>query len=253
MHSFKICAYYEFWCVIWSRIQFQSLSTSHLCHSYEKSITRHTNDFRPNLLKAMTYLCHSYDIDMIDSVQSQFISDIRHYPLECTGIRIPVWAVSHSAIECVLLNKMMCIAWNGFLYSVLLNWCSLEWPRCNKWVNVKCDSKQAVRIFGTRSECSQTISWETQFYNKSAQIISITIPKGGHQKILRVQSREFLQLGLKIMRHHDHMNNKASSAELLKFHAMFGTSPDICSLLWDLLDPTTTMPNEVKTVHLLWD
>ena len=71
--------------------------------------------------------------------------------------------------------------------------------------------------------------------------------------MLRVQSREFLQLGLKIMRHHDHMNNKASSAELQRFRAMFGTSPDNCSLLWDLLDTTTTMPNEVKTVHFLWD
>ena len=58
----------------------------------------------------MTYLCHSYDIDMIDSVQSQFISDIRHDPLECTGIQIPVWAVSHSAIECALLNKKIRIA-----------------------------------------------------------------------------------------------------------------------------------------------
>ena len=69
--------------------------------------------------------------------------------------------------------------------------------------------------------------------------------------MLRVQSREFLQLGLKMMRHHDHMN-KASSTELQRFCAMFGTSPDICSLLWDLLDPTTTMPNEVRAVHLLW-
>ena len=88
-------------------------------------------------------------------------------------------------------------------------------------------------------------------YNKSAQIISITIPKGGQQKILRVQSREFLQLGHKLMRHHDHMN-KASSTELQRFCAMSGTSPDICSLLWDLLDLTTTMPNEVRAVHLLW-
>ena len=33
---------------------------------------------------------------------------------------------------------------------------------------------------------------------------------------------------------------------------MFGTSPDICSSLWDLLDPTITMSNEVKAVHLVW-
>ena len=81
---------------------------------------------------------------------------------------------------------------------------------------MKCDSKQAARIFGTRSGCSQTISWETQFYNKSAQIISITIPKVGYQNMLRVQSREFLPLGLKMMRHYDHMN-KDSSTELQRF------------------------------------
>ena len=55
-----------------------------------------------------------------------------------------------------------------------------------------------------------------------------------------------------MMRHHDHMTNNACSTELQRFCAMFGTSPDTCSLLWDLLDPTTTMPNEVKAVHLLW-
>ena len=33
---------------------------------------------------------------------------------------------------------------------------------------------------------------------------------------------------------------------------MFGISPDICSLLWDLLDPTTTTPNEVMSIHLFW-
>ena len=69
--------------------------------------------------------------------------------------------------------------------------------------------------------------------------------------MLRVQSREFLQLGLKMMRHHDCMN-KASLTELQRFCAMFGTSPDICSLLWDLFDPTTTMPNEVRAVYILW-
>ena len=33
---------------------------------------------------------------------------------------------------------------------------------------------------------------------------------------------------------------------------MFGTSPNICSLLWDMLDPTNTMPNKVNGIHLLW-
>ena len=33
---------------------------------------------------------------------------------------------------------------------------------------------------------------------------------------------------------------------------MFGTCPDMCSLLWDKLDPTNTMPNGVKGFHLLW-
>ena len=68
--------------------------------------------------------------------------------------------------------------------------------------------------------------------------------------MLRLQSREFLQLGLKMTRNHDQMNNKASSKELQRFCAMFGTSPDICSLLWDLLDPTTTMPNNSEDCTL---
>jgi hypothetical protein len=33
---------------------------------------------------------------------------------------------------------------------------------------------------------------------------------------------------------------------------MFGTRPDMYSLLWDMLDPTNTMPNGVKGFHLLW-
>jgi hypothetical protein len=37
-----------------------------------------------------------------------------------------------------------------------------------------------------------------------------------------------------------------------RFWAIFGTSPNICSLLWEMLDPTNPMPNGVKGFHLLW-
>ena len=32
----------------------------------------------------------------------------------------------------------------------------------------------------------------------------------------------------------------------------FITSPEICSLLWDCIDPLNTMPNGMQDVHLLW-
>ena len=55
-----------------------------------------------------------------------------------------------------------------------------------------------------------------------------------------------------MMRHYHHTNNEASSTEMQRFEAMFGTSPTICSLLWEMLDPTNTMPNGVKGFHFFW-
>ena len=70
--------------------------------------------------------------------------------------------------------------------------------------------------------------------------------------MLKVISGVFLQYGLVMMRQDHQTNNEASSTEMQRFQAMFGTSPDMCSLLWDMLDPIDTMPNGVKGFHLLW-
>ena len=70
--------------------------------------------------------------------------------------------------------------------------------------------------------------------------------------MLRERSGEFLQNGLVMMRHYHQTNNESSSTDMQRFQAMFGTSPDMCSLLWDMLDPIDTMPNGVKGFHLLW-
>ena len=70
--------------------------------------------------------------------------------------------------------------------------------------------------------------------------------------MLKVISGVFLQYGLVMMRQDHQTNNEASSTEMQRFQAMFGTSPDMCSLLSDMLDPIDTMPNGVKGFHLLW-
>ena len=49
-----------------------------------------------------------------------------------------------------------------------------------------------------------------------------------------------------------HYENDASAIEVTRFRSMFGTSPEICSLLWDCIDPLNTMTNGVQDVHLLW-
>ena len=67
--------------------------------------------------------------------------------------------------------------------------------------------------------------------------------------MLRVSSEEFLQQGRIML---GRSKKAVSAAEQQRFRAMFGTSPEICSLLWDHLDPPNSMPNEVKAFHLLW-
>ena len=49
-----------------------------------------------------------------------------------------------------------------------------------------------------------------------------------------------------------HYENDASAIEVTRFRSMFGTSPEICSLLWECIDPLNTMTNGVQDVHLLW-
>ena len=70
--------------------------------------------------------------------------------------------------------------------------------------------------------------------------------------MLRERSGEFLQNGLVMMRHYHQTNNESSSTDMQRFQAMFGTSPAICSLLWDMLDHTNTMPYGVNGFHLHW-
>lgn len=58
----------------------------------------------------------------------------------------------------------------------------------------------------------------------------------------------FMDLGNNIMG-----RTKAVQARtaLERFKATFGTSPQVCSLLWDMID-RTWMPNGSRPVHLLW-
>jgi hypothetical protein len=65
----------------------------------------------------------------------------------------------------------------------------------------------------------------------------------------KVPSEDFLQHGRIMMGRH---KNVATANEVTRFHSMFGTSPEICSLLWDHVDPLSTMPNGVQDAHLLW-
>lgn len=62
-------------------------------------------------------------------------------------------------------------------------------------------------------------------------------------------SEDFLQHGRIMMGCH---KNVTAANEVTRFRSMFGTSPEICSLLWDHVDPLSTMPNGVQDVHLLW-
>lgn len=37
-----------------------------------------------------------------------------------------------------------------------------------------------------------------------------------------------------------------------RWNAAFGALPDVCCILWNMIDPDRTMPSGVKTRHLLW-
>ena len=66
---------------------------------------------------------------------------------------------------------------------------------------------------------------------------------------MRVKSEVFLYHGHIKMQHY---KNIASTVEITRFCLMLGTSPEVCSLLWDCFDHLNTMPDRVQDVHLLW-
>lgn len=43
-----------------------------------------------------------------------------------------------------------------------------------------------------------------------------------------------------------------STAEMARFRALFGISPNMASHVWEMIDPTNQMPQGVKPMHLLW-
>lgn len=50
------------------------------------------------------------------------------------------------------------------------------------------------------------------------------------------------------------MNNRRTfldESESLRFRATFGTTPNVCARVWQLLDPMETMPTGVSPKHLL--
>jgi len=51
------------------------------------------------------------------------------------------------------------------------------------------------------------------------------------------------------MRRHNSLRNETHKR---RFHATFGTTPAICAMLWEKLDPACTMPKGSLPVHLLW-
>jgi hypothetical protein len=44
----------------------------------------------------------------------------------------------------------------------------------------------------------------------------------------------------------------AHATEMARFHATFGTSPEVCSILWEMLEPQKEINSYAKPPHLLW-
>jgi hypothetical protein len=64
-------------------------------------------------------------------------------------------------------------------------------------------------------------------------------------------SEEFLFEGRLIMKRNGNKNT-VSSVENRRFRGQFGTTPEICAILWDMISPHEIMPTGVKCCHLLW-
>jgi DDE superfamily endonuclease len=60
----------------------------------------------------------------------------------------------------------------------------------------------------------------------------------------------FVELGNSIMQRH--AKTRSAKTEERRFRGHFGTSPEICSILWDMVDPGRTMPKGARPKHLLW-
>lgn len=43
-----------------------------------------------------------------------------------------------------------------------------------------------------------------------------------------------------------------TSTDAKRFKSFFGTSANICAMLWDMIDPNSTMPKGAEPKHLLW-
>jgi hypothetical protein len=66
-------------------------------------------------------------------------------------------------------------------------------------------------------------------------------------------TEEFLSNARIMMRRHSADGSGAAAVECMRFRAMFGTSVEICSLLWDMIEPSDfTMGKGAKSCHLLW-
>ena len=67
----------------------------------------------------------------------------------------------------------------------------------------------------------------------------------------KIPPSSFLAVGNKIMKRDGKSGSK--STERVRFKATFGSSPEVCSLLWDLLQPQIkAMPRNARPSHLLW-
>jgi len=68
-----------------------------------------------------------------------------------------------------------------------------------------------------------------------------------------VEPEEFLLHARAMMRRHSDRCGGGSAVESMRFRAMFGISAEICSHLWDMIDPSEfTMGKGAKCCHLLW-
>jgi hypothetical protein len=67
--------------------------------------------------------------------------------------------------------------------------------------------------------------------------------------VFQIEPYAFLHLGRSIMKMHCKL---ADATEKARFHASFGTSPEVCSVLWEMLDPREEIDRYALPQHLLW-
>ena len=69
----------------------------------------------------------------------------------------------------------------------------------------------------------------------------------GWQRMMRFPPELFLGLGNEIMSRHG-VGRRSDR----RFRSTFGTTPALCSILWEKLEPWRTMPKGAQPKHLLW-